>query len=88
MGQRLRPAFTIGKAGLTPAAKRKIRQILDSGELVKIRIPPQPGGSRKEFAGSLARDLDAELVGVVGRSVLLYAAHPRSPTIDAEADPP
>jgi RNA-binding protein len=75
IGQELPSAATIGKAGLTPSAVENIRRLLDAAELLKVRLPAEPPKARKETAGRLAEAVGAELVGLVGRSVLLYRAN-------------
>ena len=78
-GQPLRPAVLLGKAGLSPGTTQAIRDALQSAELVKVRLPGRLGGARRQWVESLARDVGAECVGLVGRSALLYAPNPQLP---------
>jgi len=75
IGQELPPAATIGKAGLTPSAIENIRRLFEAAELLKVRLPGESPKARKETAGRLAEAVGAELVGLVGRSALLYRAN-------------
>ena len=70
---------TIGKAGVTEGVIRHIATRLAAQELVKIRLPE--GRDRKAVAAELAESLDATLVDVVGRMVVLYR-----PSLDLPSD--
>jgi RNA-binding protein len=76
-GQTLSPAAIIGKSGLTDEAVANIRQLITQHELVKIRLPE--GMDRKALAAELAQRTDAELIGVIGRTCLLYIPNPDLP---------
>lgn len=82
LGQHLRPAVIIGKAGLSDAAVEQVSGMLDEHELVKVRLPAGPGKVRKETARALAESVDAACVGVVGRMTVLYRRSPDRPEAD------
>lgn len=85
LGQPLRPSVTIGRAGMTPTVVSQVRQELRSQVLIKIRLGASGvGSSSKDQARELAQRVDAELVGLVGRTLLLY----RSPPSAGADDPP
>lgn len=77
LGQNLKPLCIIGKAGLTESLKHNIDALLEQHELVKVRIPAGPGPQREATAEELASSASAELVGVIGRTVLLYRPSPK-----------
>jgi RNA-binding protein len=71
-GQLLRPAVTIGQAGLTSAVLAEIDTALETHGLVKIKLGELTGKARKHFAERLAHTAQAHLVGVTGRTALLF----------------
>ncbi len=66
-----RAAIQVGKAGLTPAVLEAVDEALEARETIKVRIARSCPLSPAEIAARLAEELDAEVVGVVGRAVLL-----------------
>jgi len=79
-GQTLSPAAIIGKSGLTDEAIANIRERITQHELVKVRLPE--GMDRKALAAELAERTKAELIGVIGRTCLLYIPNPDLPGND------
>lgn len=71
-GQLLRPSVTIGQAGLTSAVLAEIESALQANGLIKIKLGELTGKARKHFAARLASTAGAELVGVTGRTALLF----------------
>lgn len=72
LGQQLDPLATIGKAGLSDEAAANLQRLMDAHELVKVQLPPDLGGKRKEYADELADAIGAVCAGLVGRMALLY----------------
>jgi RNA-binding protein len=72
LGQQLSVVATVGKAGMTDALLSSINRLLDEHELIKIRLTEETGRDRKAAADILAEAIDAQVAGVVGRTVLLY----------------
>ena len=71
-GSRLKDKATIGKAGLTDELITHINHLLDNESLIKIRLTEERGADRKAAAALIAEAVNAEVAGVVGRTVLLY----------------
>jgi RNA-binding protein len=69
-----RPDATIGKGGI-PAAANHVAVILERQEVVKVRLPASDAAGRFAAADELAKALQAEIVDVVGRMVVLYKAN-------------
>lgn len=85
LGQPFRPSVAIGRAGLTPTVVSQVRQELRAHLLIKVRlVAAGVGRSSKDQARELAQRVDAELVGLVGRALLLY----RSPSWLSPDEPP
>ncbi len=72
VGRNCKPDANIGKAGMTDSALAHIKSILSRRELVKLQLLESAAKDRKQAAQDLATALDAVLVDVVGRSVVLY----------------
>lgn len=71
----LRPVVQIGKQGLTEAAIRQADEALNDHELIKVQAPV-PREEKKELAGKLAGELEAEVAGHIGHVIILYREHP------------
>ena len=69
-GQLLKPAAVIGRNGLSEQAIENVRRLLADHELIKVKLPQ--GDVRKQMADDLAEAVEADCVGVVGRTALLY----------------
>jgi RNA-binding protein len=72
LGQTLEPQLKIGKAGLTPGVAKQLASIFAHRELVKTHLPAGPAADRNKLAEDLAAACGAQLVGLIGRSALLY----------------
>jgi len=69
------PSLIVGKSGVTPEVVHELRAQLKKRKIVKIRILRTTGvGSgkdRKSFTESLAAEVGAEVVQIVGRTAVL-----------------
>jgi RNA-binding protein len=72
LGQSLTPTLQIGRDGLTEANTAALEPLLKRHELVKGKVHPSAPAEPKAVATALASASDAALVGVVGRTFLLY----------------
>ncbi|NEG88986.1 YhbY family RNA-binding protein [Bifidobacterium aerophilum] len=68
----LKPLLFIGKNDLTDAAVRQASETMDSHELLKIAVQDGSGLTAKEAAESLAGQIGAEVVQVIGNRFVLY----------------
>ncbi len=62
----------IGKGGIGENLVKTISDALEARELIKLTVLETCMGSPKEVAGELAAATDSEVVGVVGRKIILY----------------
>lgn len=76
MGHHLRPVVQIGQQGLTPALVQATEEALATHELIKVKVLEASPLGRHEAAESLAAETGAELVQVLGRTVLLFKPRP------------
>lgn len=72
----LKPVVLIGQHGVTPGVMAELTRALDDHELIKIRFR---GTERDERALEIERicsTLEAELVGSIGGTAVLYRRNP------------
>ena len=82
LGVHLDPAVFLGKNALTDSVVAEVRTALAANELIKVRLLDSVDGDRKEVARQLAERVGAELVQVLGRTVLLYVPNDETPSIE------
>lgn len=62
----------IGKGGIGENLVKTVSDALEARELIKLAVLENCMGTPKEVANELALATDADVVGVVGRKVILY----------------
>ena len=75
-GRTLPAAFVVGKGGLTIGGHRKVEELLKAHELVKIRVLPTAPLTADAASELLAAECGAEVVQVLGNTILLFRAAP------------
>jgi RNA-binding protein len=80
LGHHLEPVVRVGQAGVTDGVVRATDAALETHELIKVRVREAPAPA-KEVGATLAERCDAELVQVLGKTLLLYRPHPDEPKI-------
>ncbi len=75
-GQTMGDDCRLGKGLFSDEFVGHLNRLLDKQELVKMRFTDLEGAERKELANAVCKAVGAELVQVVGRTVLMY--RPRS----------
>jgi len=68
----LDPIFQVGKGGVNEAQCEQIRQALNARELLKVRILDNCEDDKKVVAVELVEGTGAELVQLIGLTVVLY----------------
>lgn len=68
----LTPIFQVGKGGVGDHMIRQIREALEVRELIKVRILDNCEEDKHEVAEALAKGARAELVQLIGLTVVLY----------------
>lgn len=81
LGHALKPVVQVGKAGVTPGLIDSTVAQLNAHELIKVKIGDEDREVRREQAELLARETGAVLAEVLGRTVLLYKRHPKTPRL-------
>jgi RNA-binding protein len=81
LGHTLQPIVVVGKEGVTDGVVAALEQALLDHELVKVRVGNSATEDRKDVGNELAKRTEADLVSVVGKTMLIYKAHPEKPKI-------
>ncbi len=68
----LSPIFQVGKGGINDAMIKQIGEALEVRELIKVSILQNCEEDKHEVAETLAKGADAELVQLIGLTVVLY----------------
>ncbi len=83
-GHAMSPLVQVGKAGLTPAVIQQVNQALADHELIKVKVGGECPVDRHEVAERLDQEPGVDLVQMVGRVILLYKRHPRTPRYEGK----
>jgi RNA-binding protein len=82
----LRPVLQLGKEGVSPGTVRTVESAFANRELIKIKVlDSAPEGARESAAHLAERVPGAHVVQVIGKTVVLYRAHPEKPIIPLPA---
>lgn len=80
-GHHLTPVVQVGKEGISEGLLAALDGALLTHELVKIKLGEAAGGERRLLGAALAEGTGAELVQVLGRTILLYRRRREDPQI-------
>lgn len=72
LGNALEPVMQIGKDGMTENVLISISQLLEARELVKFKVLNNCDSDSKELANSIANNIKADVVQVIGNVFILY----------------
>lgn len=81
LGHHLKPIVTVGKEGLSDTVVSALEEALFQHELVKVRVGNTSELDRHEVSEELAKRSKSSLASVLGKTILLYKAHPEKPVI-------
>lgn len=76
LAQELRAQLHVGHEGYTPGVQRSLEELFVRRELVKVRLLLTTDEDPKEVAVQMAEAANAALVGVVGKTFVLYRPNP------------
>ncbi|WNF21794.1 ribosome assembly RNA-binding protein YhbY [Mesobacillus jeotgali] len=68
----LTPIFQVGKGGVNENMVKQIADVLEARELIKVSILQNCDEDRDTVADQLSRGAKAELVQVIGNTIVLY----------------
>lgn len=78
----LKPLLHVGKEGVAETSVRAVEDAFNTRELLKIKVLEAAPESARETGDVLAgRVAGAQLVQVIGRTIVLYRPHPVKPEI-------
>lgn len=79
LGHHLNPAVMVGRDALSEGLLRSTERALETHELIKVKLQEGCELERRVVADELARLCGAEVVQVLGKTILLYrrAAEPK-----------
>lgn len=72
MAHHLNPIFQIGKGGVNDQLITHIKEALETRELIKVSILNNNDEDRNELAQEIFGRSGAELVQVIGKTIVLY----------------
>lgn len=73
--------YQLGKNGITDTSVDMFDKALTANELIKIDVMKSVTTEIMELALDLSSKLNAEVVNVIGRTILLYRKNPKNPKI-------
>lgn len=62
----------IGKGGITENLTKTVSDALEARELIKLTVLENSMETPRTMADAIARETEADVVGVIGRKVILY----------------
>ncbi len=77
----MKPAVQIGKHGLAATVLQQVEHNLLAHELIKIKVLQSAPLDREQCAHAIAETTGAVLAHRLGRTLLLYRAHPEHPVL-------
>ncbi len=77
----LEPLVRIGREGVSLGIADALSEVLETHELVKVKLLENAPVTRAEAADELANVCGAHVVGQIGRIVIFYRRHPSEPEI-------
>ena len=78
----LKPITNIGKDGVSESVAKTVTEALRTRELLKVKVLETAPESAEDMGAALAASIpDAQLVQVIGRTVVIYRRHPEKPVI-------
>jgi RNA-binding protein len=72
LAHHLSPIFQVGKGGVNEHIIRHIEEAIEKRELIKVSVLNNNDDDREQIAKQLAAGAGAELVQVIGRTIVLY----------------
>ena len=74
----LRPVVLLGAAGLTEKVVREIDRALTAHQLIKVKVPNDDRGERRQIGSEVAEKLSAANVLSIGKMIVLFRPQPES----------
>ena len=68
----MKPVGQVGKEGIGENLLRGLSDVLDARELIKVTLLPAAGEDGDNLSANIAELLNAEVVALIGRKLILY----------------
>jgi RNA-binding protein len=72
MSNQIQPIMQIGKGGVSENLVKTVSDALEARELIKLTVLENCDMTQREIADELAAAVGADVVGVIGRKIILY----------------
>ena len=72
LAQNLQPIGQVGKGGISENMIKSFSETLEARELIKISVLNNTDENPKDIAVEIANQLNAEVVEVIGKKIVLY----------------
>jgi len=82
LAHHLTPIFQVGKGGTNDHLIRHIEEAIETRELIKVSVLNNNADDPKEIGAELAKGAGAELVQVIGKTIVLYKESKDHKTIE------
>lgn len=80
----LEPLVRVGKDGITENLIQSILEAIDSREVLKVKILQNCEKEKEEILEELSQRTEFEVVGLIGRTIILYRENTDKPVISLE----
>ena len=72
----------VGKSGMSDNLIKTVSDALEARELIKMSVLENCSETPREMADALAAEVNADVVGVIGRKFILYRASEKNKRIE------
>ncbi len=80
----LEPMVRLGKEGFTDNQAQSILDVIESRELIKVKILQNSRVEKEEVAKEIEEKTGCEVVGIIGKTIILFKENSEKPKISAE----
>ena len=80
----LQPMVRLGKDGFTDNQAQSILDVIESRELIKVKILQNSRVEKEEVAKEIEEKTGCEVVGIIGKTIILFKENTEKPKISAE----
>ena len=81
MAHDYKPVIIIGNAGLTEGVTNETNNVLETHELIKVKVNASDKAERLEMIQKLCVSNEASFVQLIGKIAILYRARKKNPEI-------
>ena len=82
----LEPMVRLGKDGFTNNQAQSILDVIESRELIKVKILQNSRVEKEEVAKEIEAKTGCEVVGIIGKTIILYKPNTEKPKISLEVN--